>query len=354
MVVKTRSYQKQQHVKHYEEDVASVNENIEDTDIHITASNGCKSGSRRSRVTIVTPSFLEASTRTYKVYSPRNKPENINNNKKKGTTRRQNKSSASASEEVLDAAETLASLLEYDDSADSADMSVFETPSSHNEHDTQSNANKKARVHKCINPTSPISKYIYRIGIYNISLKQHYKTSYILYDPKSRMFYVYTIISNQVSNEEETAYDTEPSVGSAINMEFSFPQPKNPIQTIYTTYINENVSNYVMTMVIPSSEHDYYIQDDIIGAVISNDEFREKAFSEDSSFYDIEDIIFDDTSSETTNGYKAFMLIPSRYFWFSPVGLNCAVTDANTIAYHDHKYTRDTVDTVLMIVSQST
>lgn len=354
MVVKTRSYQKKQREQHYQEDVASFNENIKDTDIHITASDGYNSGSRRRRVTIVTPSFVEASTHTYKVYSPINKPENINNKKKKGI-RRQNKTSASASAEVLDAAETLASLLEYDDSADSADsadMCVSETSSS-TEDDTQSNAKTKPRTHKCINPMTPVSKYIYRIGIYNISQTQHYKTAYILYDTKSRMFHVYTIISNQVPDEEETATGSEPE-GSATDMAFSLPLPKNTIQTKYTTYINETVSNYVMTMIIPSNEHDYYIQDDILGVVISNDEYREKAFSEDTSFYDIEDIIFDDTSSETTNGYKAFMLIPSRNFWFSPVGAYYALTDANTIAYRDHNYTRDTVESVLMILSQST
>jgi hypothetical protein len=120
---------------------------------------------------------------------------------------------------------------------------------------------------------TPVSKYIYRIGIYNISQTQHYKTAYILYDTKSRMFHVYTIISNQVPDEEETATGSEPAgAGSATDMAFSLPLPKNTIQTKYTTYINETVSNYVMTMVIPSNEHDYYIQDDILGVVISNDE----------------------------------------------------------------------------------
>lgn len=338
MVVKTRS-------KHTSE------ENIQDVDIDINVI-GDDSGSRR-RVKIVTPSLVQASTRTYKIYSPVNKPEM--SKKKKCVRQRRNCANYASTmvdeaAEVVDAAEALVSLFQYDDYSDvSQTSSPAQSPST-------SGANSRCISHTCMNPMQPVTKYVYRIGIYNINQTLHYKSAYVLYDQKNRLFYVYTIISNQVPCEEGNAADAAAPTGLSSDtmiMTFSLPEPNNTIQTKYTTYISDTVSNYITTMIIPSNDFDYFIQDDILGYAVSTEEFREKAFSDESSYYDIEHIIYDNTSSETTTGQKAFKLIPSRNFWYSPVGGYYAVSDANTVAYSDHKYTPDILTSVLMILSQS-
>jgi hypothetical protein len=97
-------------------------------------------------------------------------------------------------------------------------------------------------------------------------------------------------------------------------------------------------------MIIPSSNYGYFIQDDILGVVASNKELSETAFGPDSSYYDIAQLFQEDHSSrETTNGMKAFHLIPSREFWFDPAGG----------AYRWQSFSDAIVNCALMIVSQS-
>jgi hypothetical protein len=95
--------------------------------------------------------------------------------------------------------------------------------------------------------------------------------------------------------------------------------------------------------VIPSVEYDYYIKDDIIGVVgIDNSTL----YNEDACFYDIERIVHDSTSNETTNGYKAFMLIPSRNFWYIP-STTTAYTVTTTVM---NRYTEAAADSILAIL----
>lgn len=368
MVVKTRS--KHQALLSLEENIDNI-QDIQDIQVHI---NGTK-----RRVTILTPSLAEANVRTYKVYSPVIKPfaaleaepepepepepettnkkkTRKNRDKKKKTKSNKNKYSHQTmieeAAEVVDAAEALVSLLQYDDDDDNANVSVSaDTPPSPPSSTTASNGRS---IHTCINPMQPVGNFVYRIGVYNINQTQHYKSAYVLYDQKSRMFHVYTIISNQLPSSDEEESHTSANTTTATPTTFTLPAPKNTIQTKYTSYISDIISNYISTMIIPSNDFDYYIQDDIIGIVVPNNEFREKAFDEESSYYDIEDLMYDNTSTQTTNGYKAFMLIPSRNFWYSPVGGYYAITDANTIAYSDRRYTPDILTSVMMILSQST
>ena len=98
-----------------------------------------------------------------------------------------------------------------------------------------------------------------------------------------------------------------------------------------------------MTMIVPSEQYDYFIQDDILGIIASNEELAEAAFGPDSCYYDVAHLFQNDTSSrETTNGLKAFHLIPSREFWFDP-----------TSTYMWQTYSATIANCALMIVSQS-
>ena len=294
----TRSQKKQQRQRQQQED-AEYNTCLGEERQTATAT---ATATATRRVKIITPSFLEASTRTYKVYSPKTKP----------------KSGIKKTPEET-AAEVLVSL-QYAD------------------------ANGDATAVTCMNPMTPVSIYMYRIGIYNISQTVHYKTAYILYDKKSRMYHVYSIISNQIH-----AQDASTSGSAEARTEFTLPLPKNTIQLKYKSYVEDTIVNFIMTMIVPSNDHDYYIQDDILGLVIQPDEFQEKAFGEDSCYYDIEDIVYDESSSETTSGFKAFMLVPSRHFWYWPA----AASYYNHADYHDNKYTSQTLNSVLTILSCS-
>ena len=297
----TRSQKKQQRQRQQQED-AEYNTCLGEERQTATAT---ATATATRRVKIITPSFLEASTRTYKVYSPKTKP----------------KSGIKKTPEET-AAEVLVSL-QYADAADADD----------------------AVSAACMNPMTPVSIYMYRIGIYNISQTVHYKTAYILYDKKSRMYHVYSIISNQIHAQDTGA---GAGAGSEARTEFTLPLPKNTIQLKYKSYVEDTIVNFIMTMIVPSNDHDYYIQDDILGLVIQPDEFQEKAFGEDSCYYDIEDIVYDESSSETTSGFKAFMLVPSRHFWYWP-----AAAASYYNHYHDNKYTSQTLNSVLTILSCS-
>ena len=288
MVVKTRSY---------------YQENMCETD---AAGEGTRDRRHHRRVKIMTPSFVEANTRTYKIYDPAMK-----------TSKKNAVAAAAVMEEEDDAAEVLMSLLQQEDGG-------------------------AVVHHTCLNPLSPITKFVYRICVYNIDRTLHYKTAYIIYDNKSRQFYVYTIISNRFYSNE--CADAAPEVPVEANYaEFSLPEPKNTIQTKYTCFIDDTVKNYVMTMIIPPNVFDYYIQDDIFGVVIDKNVFSEIVTGDESSFYDIETLLNSKTSTETISGFSAFMLIHSRQFWYDPAASFSEL----------YQYSAETAQSVLLILSQS-
>ena len=156
----------------------------------------------------------------------------------------------------------------------------------------------------------PITQYMYCINVYNIDRTLHYRSAYIIYDKTSRLYHVYSIISNCFP---ETADDATTATTAS-----GYPAPVNTVQMKYTTYVNESVVNYIITMMVPSNEYDYFIQDDIVGITTSKEEFAQTAFDSESSYYDINHLFHDNTSSDTVNGFKAFNLIPSRNYWRDP------------------------------------
>lgn len=339
MVVKTRTYYQK---KQRETAAAEIEEADADT-VYITSSargGGGGGGRRNRRVQITTPSFLEANTRPYKIYAPVRKPTQM-------------KDETSDYVEEADAAEVLMSFQEEEQHTDS--------PRSEDDEETlhvpvptpAPPASTSAFVnHTCLNPMRVITKYMYRIGVYNITQTAHYKTAYVLYDNTSRIYYIYTIISNQIPNDAEADDEANAYTFVPSSLCSSLPEPRNTIQLRYTTYICDMAMNYIMTMVIPSMAYDYYIQDDIIGVVVQDDEFKKTAFGTDSSFYDIEGLLHDKSSSETTNGFKAFMLIPSRNYWYAPSGSSYfTTTELSSIS--NNRYTADIFDSAMMVLSQS-
>jgi hypothetical protein len=224
--------------------------------------------SHSRRVKIMTPSFREASLRTYKVYTP--------------------------------------------GEHDGSDMSYIAEAIM----ELQGNETRKNDIitrHMCMNPMHPITQYAYSIRVYNSAKTLHYKSAYVLYDNTTRLYTVYSIISNVMTGDDS---------GSGSDDDDTVHIPPNPVRTVhtkYTTHLMDTAVNYITTLIVPVNIYDYYIQDDIIGIVASHQELTETAFGPDSSYYDISQLFQDDTSlRETIHGMKAFKMIPSREFWFVP------------------------------------
>jgi hypothetical protein len=278
MVVKTRSYTRQV--------VAADAADAADAE-HQDRRQG-------RRVKLSTPSFRDASIRTYKVYSPNLTPKQ--------------------------AADALVAL--QDDNTEYSGGCISST---------------------CMNPMRPITQFMYCISVYNSDITLHYKTVYILYDSKTRLYNIYSIISNCVP---ETGYTETDCGGSCVD---GYPAPVHTVQMKYITYNHDSIVNYIMTMIVPSKEYDYFIQDDIVGIVASNEELQNIAFSQDSSYYDIDHLFHDNTSRETAYGWKTFQLIPSRKYW----GPIVDTTESAAGTAIRSSYAESVIHSVLLILSQS-
>jgi hypothetical protein len=263
---------------------------------------------------LFTPSFREASIWNYKIH----------------TGRRSSGGHVHYQDQEEDEHDDMAAL---EASATEALVDISDSPSSPlNPEDVMSS-------HACINPMQPITRYMYRISVYNSERTLHYKTAFILYNHKNRLYYVYTIVSNSYPSDADDA-----SSASSSPPESGFPQPVNTIHMKYLSYIGDTIMNYVATLIVPHKNYDYFIQDDILGVVQSNDgAFTASVFSDESSYYDIDRLLHDKTSTETTNGFRVFQLIGSRNYWYDPAAAAAA----------SEPYTPETLQSVLQILGQS-
>lgn len=193
----------------------------------------------------------------------------------------------------------------------------------------------------------PITRYMYRISVYNSERTLHYKTAFILYNHKNRLYYVYTIVSNSYPSDDDDASSASASASASDSSSASgFPQPVNTIHMKYLSYIGDTIMNYVATLIVPHKNYDYFIQDDILGIVQSNDgAFTASVFSDESSYYDIDRLLHDKTSTETTNEFRVFQLIGSRNYWYDPA--------ADASSDSSEPYTSETLQSVLQILGQS-
>jgi hypothetical protein len=282
-----------------------------------SAGGGSASG---GGVKILTPSFRAASTRSYKIYTG-------------GSFKSRTPPHYEESVVAEAVAEAEADTDVYADQMAVEDTEYTETASAAETLTDLRTMNK----HACMNPMHPIMRYMYRIQVFNSSCTHHYKTALIGYNNKNRLYYVHTIISNCYRESSGDA-DT-----SAAAVTAGLPLPVNTLQMKYSSYINDSIENFVMTMLVPSREYDYHIRDDIIGVATTETEFCDAIFGQDSSYYDVEGLLHDESSNETTNGFKAFSLIPSRSYWFDPL----------VIETHSSAYSSYTIHSVLNILSQS-
>ena len=269
---------------------------------------------------LFTPSFREASIWNYKIHTGRRSSGGHVHYRDQEEDDMMSALEASATEALVD---------------------ISDSPSS------PSNPEDVMSSHACINPMQPITRYMYRISVYNCERTLHYKTAFILYNHKNRLYYVYTIVSNSYPSDDDDASSASASASASDSSSASgFPQPVNTIHMKYLSYIGDTIMNYVATLIVPHKDYDYFIQDDILGIVQSNDgAFTASVFGDESSYYDIDRLLHDKTSTETTNGFRVFQLIGSRNYWYDPV--LPSASDSSV------PYTPETLQSVLQILGQS-
>lgn len=243
---------------------------------------------RRRSTRLSTPSYTQASIRSYKIYTPVAPKRCVRIYESEDDS------------ETYEAAETLVSM-SRDDAADDADH-AGEAPTP---------IPPSFQSGSCLNPLSPVTRYIYKLSVYNMAQTSHYNTSYIVYNSHSRTYHVYSIISTMLSSVSESACGT---------FENTLPEPTNTIQTKYSTYVN--LESYVMNIIIPSPQREYSVLADFVGVVGSDDDFKQCAFRSDSCYYDIDSLWNTTDSKETLTGHKMFILTPTRvYYWDAGAGI---------------------------------
>ena len=158
----------------------------------------------------------------------------------------------------------------------------------------------------------PVTRYIYKLSVYNMSQTTHYNTSYVMYNRDTRTYHVYSVISTTgVGGVDATA--TTATTGETL------PAPTNTIQTRYTTYMS--AESYIMNVVIPCDQREYCVLADFVGVIMDDNEFKQRAFGEDSCYYDIDELWNSHDSKETLTGHKMFVLTPTRvYYWDAGAG----------------------------------
>ena len=273
---------------------------------------------------VFTPSLREASVKSYKIYS--------------GNTRKSTSVPAPAPAPVYEPEPETEPETEPEHEFAEDAYQEYESDA-----DTVSAANsltelKITNKYACMNPMQPVTRFMYRIQVFNSSVTMHSKTAFIGYNHKTRMFCVHSIISN-CYNESSHAHHSQIDIYSHALL----PLPVNTLQVKFSSYVTEIIENYIMTLVVPSTDYDYHIQDDILGVATSDTEFCNLFETDSSSYYDVERLLYDTNATQTINGFKTFTLIPSRSYWSDPLD-----PDSQSSSYSCH-----TLSSVLDILSQS-
>ncbi len=250
----------------------------------------------RRSVRLSTPSYTHASIRSYKIYTPKTRGKKCHSQDSEPKPKpepEQDFGSENEEDNAIAASEILVSLSRGDAVED----------------DPIPNTSFTSRC--CLNPMHAVTRYIYKLTVCDMSQTTHYNTSYVMYNRETRLYYVYSVISTML-------------VGGCQNgrgdMASSSPEPTNAIQTKYITYVN--VDKYIMNVVIPSPQREYCVMSDFIGVISTGDEFKHRAFSENSDYYDLDEIWNTTDSSDTLTGHQMFILTPTRvYYWDAGAGV---------------------------------
>ena len=252
-----------------------------------------------------TPSYIEASLRSYKIYTP-----------VRGPNRRSEEPEPELEPELESEPEFSSVYKEYTqvEAAEALIAMGEDCEGEEEEEDCGGAAEMSFQRQSCINPMNPVTRYIYKLAVYSIDQTTHYNTAYVIYNRETRTYYVYSVISTSLGSGGEGAGAGEATVVGSL------PEPTNTIQTKFATYVN--VTTYIMNLVIPSKQREYCVLSDFIGVVGSDADFKTRAFGTDSCYYDIDELWNTTDSTETITGHKMFILTPTRvYYWDAGAGV---------------------------------
>ena len=255
----------------------------------------------RRAARFATPSYTESSLRSYKIYTPRRRPV-------RGVVAEESEPELGSENDAIEAADALASM-NY--ASDASEEEVYEA---YAPIPVAAAATASFHHRSCLNPMRPVTRYIYKLSVYNLSQTSHYTTSYVMYNRDTRTYHVYSVISTTGAGAGGAG-----AVMAADATE-SLPEPTNTIQTRYTTYMSAD--SYIMNVVIPCDQREYCVLSDFIGVIMDDNEFKQRAFGEDSCYYDIDELWNSHESKETLTGHKMFILTPTRvYYWDAGAGV---------------------------------
>ena len=151
---------------------------------------------------------------------------------------------------------------------------------------------------RCINPVTPCVRYVYRFKATCPDRKQHYMSSYVIYDERTRRYHLLN---------KHTLLAPDQSSPYAVNgyIESSF-------QTKYVSYLRDTVEKYIMNVLVHRSIP-HVVTCEFIGLVM-NDADYQRLFDVDSCFYDIDRIFTIQNSRQTTSGHEMFILTPEACY----------------------------------------
>lgn len=274
----------------------------------------------RRAARFTTSSYVDSSIRSYKTYIPKRRHVRVYESE-------ESEPESGSEIEFAEAAEAMVSMGDADsESADSAESYDSAIPT------------VSFQRGSCLNPMCPVTRYIYKLSVYNMAQTNHDNTTYVMYNCETRKYHVYSIISTMLGGGGGGGEVVVDATGAA--MEESLPAPTNTIQTKYTTYMNAD--KYIMNVVIPSDQSDYCVLADLVGVIGDDNEFKQRAFGVDSCYYDIDELWNSNDSDETLTGHKMFILTPTRvYYWDAGVGVVSA----------ESKYTSQYINIALDIIA---
>lgn len=181
-------------------------------------------------------------------------------------------------EDVYDEEEAVNTLLSLNESSSSSSSYAYQS-----------------RADNCVNPMTPVVRYAYSFTVSDPSQQQHFVSSYMIYDEKTRHFHLLNKITLLAHNP-------------AAPYEVS----SHALLTKYSSYSTASVESYIFNL-LATPQHGFCISAQFVGLILSDDKLRDM-YDANACYYDIDSLIYTKSSTETTTGDEFFALTPPTIF----------------------------------------
>ena len=202
-------------------------------------------------------------------------------------------------EDVYDDEEAANTLLSLNDSSSSvssgSSVHSDDNDNDNDDHATSSSYAYQSRADNCVNPMTPVVRYAYSFTVSDPSQQQHFVSSYMIYDEKTRHFHLLNKITLLAHNP-------------AAPYEVS----SHALLTKYSSYSTASVESYIFNL-LATPQHGFCISAQFVGLILSDDKLRD-LYDANACYYDIDSLIYTKSSTETTTGDEFFTLTPPTIF----------------------------------------